>query len=93
MSDRGSPSHLLKHRLPALHHRRDVIAVFEAAFEDGEGQRIEEVLLDGAFEGAGTEDGIETGVGEIASGVVGDGEVDVLLGEAAPDRALRTELV
>jgi hypothetical protein len=28
----------------ALHHGGDLIAVFEAAFEDGEGQRIEEVL-------------------------------------------------
>jgi hypothetical protein len=40
----------------------DVIAFLEAAFEDGEGERIEEVFLDGAFEGAGTEDGIEAGV-------------------------------
>jgi len=56
-----------------------MIAVFEAAFEDGEGQRIEEVLLDGAFEGSRTEDGVEAGVGEVAGGVVGDEEVDVLL--------------
>ena len=63
----------------ALHHRRDVIAVFEAVFEDGEGERIEEVLLDGAFEGARAEDGIETGVGEVAGGVVGDGELEFCL--------------
>ena len=31
---------LLKHLLPALHHRRDVIAVFDAALEHGEGQRV-----------------------------------------------------
>jgi hypothetical protein len=63
-----------------------VIAVFEAAFEDGEGQRVEEVLLDGAFEGPRAEDGIEVGVvGKVAGGVVGDSEVDVLLREAFDD--------
>ena len=41
-----------------------MITVFEAAFEDRQVERIEEVLLDGAFERSRTEDGIETGVGE-----------------------------
>ena len=58
-----------------------------AAFEDGEGQRIEEVLLDGAFEGSRAGDRIETGVGEVAGGVVSYGEVDVLLGEAMEQRS------
>jgi len=45
------PSLLLKHRLPVLHHRIDVITIFEAAIEDGEAERIEEVPMNGAFEG------------------------------------------
>lgn len=32
------------------------MTVFEAAFEDGEAEGIQQVLLKGAFEGAGTED-------------------------------------
>ncbi len=39
-SEARAPLILLKRRLPALHHRRDVIA----AFEDRQAQRIEEVL-------------------------------------------------
>jgi mRNA-degrading endonuclease RelE of RelBE toxin-antitoxin system len=34
--------------------------------------------------GAGAEDGIEAGVGEVAGGVVGDGEVDVLPSRGGP---------
>ena len=83
---------LLKHRLPVFHHSDDVIAILEAAFEDGEGERIKQVLLDRAVEGAGTEDGIEAGVGEVAGGVVGDGEVDVLLGEAVWPKGLNAAL-
>ena len=45
------PSLLLKDRLPVLHHRIDVITIFEAAIEDGEAERIEEVPMNGAFEG------------------------------------------
>jgi len=48
---------LLKHRLPAFHYGGAVIAILEAAFEDGEGVGIEELFLDGAFEVAGTEEG------------------------------------
>ncbi len=47
------PPLLLKHRLPVLHHRSDVITVVEAAIEDGEAERIEEVPMNGAFEGTG----------------------------------------
>ena len=47
-----------------------MIAVFEAAFEDGEAEGVEEVFLDGAFEGACAEDGGEAGVGKVAGGVV-----------------------
>ena len=62
-----------------------MITVFKAAFKDGEAQRIEEVLLDGALERAGTENRIKSCIGEVAGGFVGDRKMDVLLGEAVND--------
>ncbi len=58
---------LLKLHLPDLQRRGSVIAVFEAAIKEGEGERIEKVLLDGLLHRAGA----EGGGGEVAGGVVG----------------------
>ena len=47
-----------------------MVAFFELAFEEGQAERIKELALDGAFERAGTVDGIVAGIGNVAEGFV-----------------------
>ena len=58
-----------------------MVTFFELAFEEGEAKRIKELALDGAFEGAGTIDGIVAGVGDMAQGLGGEDQVEVLFFE------------
>ena len=58
----------------------DGVAFGEVAGEEAFGEGVFELLLDGAFEGAGAEGGIVAFVHEQVFGGVGDADVEVMVG-------------
>ena len=64
-----SVHHPPKEKLPILHIHRNHILRAKLAFQDQLGHRVFNALLDGAFEGAGTEGGVEANFGEFGQGV------------------------
>jgi len=63
----------------------DDVAVLVFPFEDIEGERIKQMMLNRAFERAGTVDGVVALVADVFFGGFGEGEGEALFGEAFAD--------
>lgn len=68
-----------------VHVDVDRAALREAAFEDGETERVEDVVLDGALERAGTVDGVVAVLGHQLCGGVAELELEPAGSEALVD--------